>query len=271
MASEVRSGGGQPSQIAREIPTDAPKPAPQILPQQVPGEVAKQAPGPILGRQAPGLYEKEQAKLQQQRPFGKVSTEDAARIAQQAGFFRSRKRSTKGFDIGDSSHTPIPIPDEGDDVEWTSEGLDDAQKHLAYASAQLTEAFKAPESQSLAETILGNSFLPTESGLEKLTFLEGRESQPLALEEVTGNVKNLFQIALPDDVPVGHQLLVTGLVVAGESVWVQVGKGGLSEQKLVRGIQKIAERSNQAVGEAQKMSKGVSRELNLQRTFVFKR
>jgi hypothetical protein len=242
-----------------------------VLPQQVPGEIAKQIPGQILGRQAPGLYEKEQAKLKQPRPFGKVSAEDAARIAQQAGFFRTRKRSTKGFDIGDSAHTPIPLPDEGDDVEWTPEGLDDAQQHLAMASAQLGEAIKAPDSQSLAETILGNSFLPTEAELAKLELLERRKTAPMVLAEVASNVRKLFEIELSDDVPLGHQMLLAGLVVAGETSWVKVDKGRIDEAKMVRGMQKIAERSNQAVGEAQKMSKGVHRELNLQRTFVFKR
>jgi hypothetical protein len=50
-----------------------------------------------------------------------------------------------------------------------------------------------------------------------------------------------------------------------------VGEGSLNEKKLAKGLQKVTERGNQAVGEAQRMNKGIDRELNVQRTFVFKR
>ena len=247
MANDVRSGTLQPGQV----------------------------PGQIAGQQVQTLQEKEQAKalLQQQQPLGKISAQDAARLAQQAGFQRTRKKSGQAFDVGDSAHAPIPIPDEEDtDNDSPPELLEEAQQHLFLASAQLGEVANAPSAQSLAETIMGSSFLPTEEGVKKLQDLDDRPAaEPLAFAEVGSSVKNLFNIELSDDLPMGHKMLVTGLLVAGEGLCVEVGEGRINERKLASGLQKIAERSNQAVGEAQKMNKGVHRELNLQRTFVFKR
>jgi hypothetical protein len=229
-------------------------------------------PGQV-GQQPKTLVEKEQERLQEREVRGRVSAQDAQRVAQQAGFQRTRAKR-KGLDIGDSSHAPIPIPDDGDtQVDVTPEALEGAQQNLSLASAQLGEAEQgAAAGAPLAETMVGSSFLPTEEGVGKMQELADRPAPaPLPLEEVTTSVRNLFNIDLGKDVPVGHKMLVTGLVVAGESGSVEVGKGGVNEQKLAKGLQKVAERSNQAVGEAQKMSKGVSRELNLQRTFVVKR
>ncbi|MBN1960471.1 MAG: hypothetical protein JW841_05955 [Deltaproteobacteria bacterium] len=275
MAGQIRSGG-QPQPLPRVTPAETPKlQGPQNTAPPIQGPVDKQIPGQvpaqIVNRPLKTLSEKEEAKLKQQRNLNKISTEDAVRLVQQAGFVRTRRRKTKGFNIGDDSHAPIPIPDEGDDVEWSSEGLDEAQKHLALASAQLRETIRSPEENSFAETILGKSYLPTEENLKKLEYLEQRNGDPINLDEPSKNIKNLFEIELPEDLPVGHQLMINGLVVAGESVWVQVDKGKINERHMVRGVQKIAEKSNQSVGEAQKMSKGVNRELNLQRTVIFKR
>jgi len=36
-------------------------------------------------------------------------------------------------------------------------------------------------------------------------------------------------------------------------------------------LRKVTEKGNQSVGQAQKMNKGIDQQLNLQRTFVFKR
>jgi hypothetical protein len=88
---------------------------------------------------------------------------------------------------------------------------------------------------------------------------------------VTTNVERLFSIKLDKEVPLGHKVLAAGLVAAGESGSVDVEKGKLNEKKLAAGVQKVTERSNQAVGEAQKNIKGIDRELNVQRTFVHRR
>ncbi len=223
----------------------------------------------------PGLHEAEAEKVKQQHGQ-KISSQDAQRIAQQAGYQKAQKKQGKKFDVGDSSHSPIPIPDDEDDTDvWSPELLEDAQGNLALASAQFAEVAKGAqeaEGADLAQSIVGGSHLPTEEGLKKLQDLADRKApEPIPLDEVTTNVKQLFNIELGEDVPVGHKLLAAGLVVGGEAGSVAVEEGKLDEKRLAGGLQKVADRSNQAVGEAQKMSKGVSRELNLQRTFVFKR
>ena len=204
----------------------------------------------------------------------RITSQDNARIAQQAGFQRLGTSKKRKFDIGDSSHSPIPIPDDEQDEEvWTQERLDSAQENLMMASAQFAEAARSPEAGgSLAEALVGSSFLPTESDTAGLPALADREPPaPIAFDDVTTDVKRLFNIELKDEVPLGHKVLATGLVVAGEAGCVQVDQGGLNEQSLANGLQKVTERGNQAVGDAQKMSKGISRELNVQKTFVFKR
>lgn len=200
----------------------------------------------------------------------RAASADAARVAQGAGFQRLGKK--KLFDIGDTSHSPIPIPDEQEDDVWSQERLDHAQENLNLASAQFSEIAKAPTGESLGATVVGSSFLPTEGDVAAMQRLSEREPPaPMELDDVTTDVKRLFNIELKEEVPLGHKVLATGLVVAGEAGSVQVEEGGLNEQTLANGLQKVTERGNQAVGEAQKMSKGINRELNVQRTFVFKR
>jgi len=229
-------------------------------------------PGQITP-QATGLNEAEAQKLQRQPK--KLSAEDAARIAQQAGYVRGKQKK-RGIDIGDSSHAPIPLPDDDADADadvWSQERLNEAQESLMLASAQMSELAKNGSLEtSFAETVAGSSFLPTEEGVIDLENLSKRPApEPIPLEEVTTNVERLFHIHLGDEVSVGHKVLATGLVVAGEGESVHVEKGGINEQRLVNGVQRVTERSNQAVGEAQRMSKGINKEINLQRTFVFKR
>ncbi len=205
----------------------------------------------------------------------RIASQDAARVAQQAGFQRMGPSKKRNFDVGDSSRSPIPIPEDGteDTDVWTQERLDRAQENLTLASAQFADAARNPEAGgSLGEAVVGSSFLPTEEDVGKLQTLSEREPpEPVALEDVTTDVKRLFNIELKDEVPLGHKVLATGLVVAGEAGCVQVEEGGLNERNLADGLQKVTERGNHAVGEAQKMSKGINRELNVQRTFVFKR
>ena len=226
---------------------------------------------PPTTQQTPTLQEKEAAKVKAQQQ-GKIQSQDAARIAQQAGFQRAQAK--KKLDVGDSSRAPIPLPE--DDVTadaWSPERLEKAQESLGMASAQFDEVEKSAAGEaSLAEAAVGGSFMPTEKSLEDMEKLAKRPPpEPMPLEEVTTNVERLFNIKLDDEVSVGHKVLAAGLVVAGEAGSVNVDKGVVNEKKLVGGLKKVTERGNQAVGEAQKMSKGINRELNVQRTFVFKR
>lgn len=221
----------------------------------------------------PDVNQVDAEKLKQQQAK-KLSATDAARVASQAGFQRLGKTNKRGLDIGDSSRAPIPLPDDDVDGEaWAQERLDRAQENLSLASAQFAESAQASEAgSSMAETVVGSSFLPTDDDVANLQLLADKEPPPpIELEDVTTDVQRLFNIPLSEDIPVGHRVLATGLVVAGEAGSVKVEKGGLNEKDLASGLQKVTERGNQAVGEAQKMSKGINRELSVQRTFVFKR
>lgn len=203
----------------------------------------------------------------------RIASQDAQRVASQAGFQRVGKANKRGFDVGDSSRAPIPLPDDQDETDvWTQERLTSAQENLAMASSQFGEVARSAEAGTLGEAVVGSSFLPTEDGVAQLQGLAERQPpEPMVLDDVTTDVKRLFNIDFKDEVPLGHKVLATGLVVAGEARCVQVEEGGLNEQNLADGLQKVTERGNHAVGEAQKMSKGINRELNVQRTFVFKR
>lgn len=234
-------------------------------------------PGSLPGQQPAALQEKEQAKVvqqpqPQQRPAAKISAQDAARLAQQAGFQRPQKK-LRGLDLGDSSHSPIPVPDDEVDTEvWSPERLESAQRHMSLASTQLDEAARAPEGKDLGEAVAASAFLPTDDGVKRLQDLADRPApDPTPMGDVTASVREMFGIPLADDTPLGHTLLATGLLVAGCADAVEVASGRLVQAKLAAGVQRVAERSNQAVGEAQKMSKGVSLEVNRQRTMVFKR
>jgi hypothetical protein len=227
----------------------------------------------VVPQQAPSLEQKEAQKAKEQVLQQRISSSDQARIAQQAGFSRAARKKAKALDIGDSSRAPIPLPDDDVDNEsWSSERLDTAQKSLGLATAQFEEIAEGEEAADIGEAVMGGSFSPTEQGVAQLEDLAQR-SVPAAptTSEMTANMERLFAIKLDEEVPIGHKLLAAGLVAAGESGWVSVDKGRLNANKLAAGIQKVTERSNQAVGEAQKNIKGIDRELNVQRTFVYKR
>ncbi len=226
----------------------------------------------------PGLQQKEAAQTKQsqaQGPKGKVSAQDAARIASQAGFQRLGANKKKNFSVGNSDDQQFSLPaDELDEEIWTQERLDSAQGSMSLASTQFGEAAKASEGgASIGAAIVGSSFMPSEDDIAEMEDIAKRKApQPMPmLEEVSTSVGKLFGIQLDDDVPVGHVVLAAGLVVAGEPGSVSVGKGGLDEGELAGGLEKVTKRGNQSVGEAQSMNKGVSEKLNLQRTFMFRR
>src|SRR5690349_16354325 len=106
----------------------------------MPNEIRRPGVGRPAPREAlPTLNEKEAEKVKAEQTHQQISTNDAARAAQQAGFQRARRRG-KRLDIGDSSHTPIPLPDdEVTDEAWSPERLEAAQDSLTMASAQFAE------------------------------------------------------------------------------------------------------------------------------------
>ncbi|MDP7040931.1 MAG: hypothetical protein QGI45_17375 [Myxococcota bacterium] len=225
-------------------------------------------------KQQVDLNSKEKQKVSQQQAQ-RAGQNDAARLAQQAGFSRSLGASKKKrFDVGDSSQAPIPLPEEdGESENWSQEKLDSAQGALSLASAQFGEIAKAPaEGSSLGSSVVASSFMPTEDDISDLEDLAKRPApQAMALEEVTTSVGKHFGIMLPEETSIAEKILAAGLVVAGEKDAVITKEKGLDDQSLADGIQKVSKRSNQAVGQAQMMNKGINKELNLQRTFVMKR
>lgn len=202
----------------------------------------------------------------------KLTAADQARLVSQAGFQKmGAHKKRRGFDVGDGSQAPIPLPsDDIDPDEWSAETLEEAQTNMAMASAQFAEVAKS--GADLAESAVGSSFLPTESDVARMQLLADREPPPpLEMEDVNTDVSRFFNIDFGDSVPTGQRVLATGLVVAGEAASVKVDEDGVDEKELSAGLQKVAEKGNQAVGQAQRMNKGVNREVNFNRTFVFKR
>lgn len=241
----------------------------------MPGQVRPQQLHQLVQqKKAEGLNKKEaqQAKLQKAE---KATSSDAGRLASQAGFQRLTKKSKKGFDIGDGGAQRYALPDEDTQPDaWSQERLEGAQGSLSLASSQFGQMAGAEgATASLGASVIGSSYMPTEEDLEEMEDLARRKPpKPLPmLDEMSHSVSALFGIELDEDVPIGHKVLAAGLVVAGEQGSVNVDKGKLEEKTLADGIQKVTKRGNQAVGEAQRMNKGINQQLNLQRTFVFKR
>ncbi len=218
------------------------------------------------------LSTKEKAQTQKSQT-SKLNQQKAANLAGREGFQRSSSKKGKGINIGDSSRAPIPLPDDETNTEaWNQETLTGAQENLSMAAGHFDEVTKANDEVSMGASVVGASFLPTEKEIKIMQNLADRPApEPIPMDEVTTNVELFFDIKLNEDVPLGHKVLAAGLVVAGESGSVKVKDGKIKEKDLADGVQKVSEKGNQAVGQAQRMNKGVDRELNLQRTFVFRR
>jgi hypothetical protein len=234
-----------------------------------PGDIRSGKAGPI---QVPATEQKAQAQVQK-KDAKKVSPQDAARLAQQAGFHKS-KRGRGGFDVGDSSQAPIPLPDDELDPDaWSQQGLDNAQQTLSSAGPQLESAIAdLKDGLGLGEAFVEGAFMPTEKDLARLQALKEREPEPQPdMDSVSESLKNLFGVEFNEDMSVAERAMAVGLMVAGQSEQVKIDDGTINREELLAGLRKVTEKGNQSVGQAQKMNKGIDQQLNLQRTFVFKR
>ena len=232
-------------------------------------------PSKVQSQPLSNLQQKEGQQVKQQKAQNLTSS-DRARLASQAGFQKTNRKGAKkgGLEIGDSSKAPIPLPDDDVDPDaWSQEALDGAQGSFALAGSQFGEIAEAGEAgASLGAAVVGSSYLPTEEDIAEMDDIAKRGHEPVPMmDEVSVNSAKLFGIKFPEETPVGHKVLAVGLVVAGEQESVKVGDGALDEAKLAGGIEKVTKKGNQAVGEAQKMNKGINKELSVHRTFVFKR
>jgi hypothetical protein len=207
----------------------------------------------------------------------KLSAADAERLVSQAGYERRQKKKGK-FHVGDSSQAPIPLPVEDvDESEWEQGALDKSQEDLTLESAAMASTGEEmdPGEMSLSSIakLLQHTFQPTEESVKRLQNLaDGKTAEPLDMAAVAGHAQSLFQKELTG-VPQGPLLLAASLLVAGLGEAVQntpEGKG-LEGQNLMRGMQAVVDKGNEAVADARSMNEGISQKLAIQRTFVFKR
>ena len=87
---------------------------------------------------------------------------------------------------------------------------------------------------------------------------------------MSAGLEKLFGVRTEGASP--HEIaLAVGLVVAGQKEGISGAEGELDRAGLLEGVRKVTEKGNQAVGQAQKMNKGIDEQLNVQRTFMFRR
>jgi|TARA_B100001964_G_C14207638_1_gene588918 hypothetical protein len=231
-------------------------------------------PRDVSGKVGPARVPAQQQPTEAQttKAKKKISPQDAARLAQQAGFQKSNRKKGR-FDLGDSSQAPIPLPeDELDPDAWSQQALESAQELLGGAAPQLEQASaELGEEMGLGQALVENMFMPTEKGLERLQALKEREPEPEPdLKAVSAGLEKLFGVRTEGASP--HEIaLAVGLVVAGQKEGISGAEGELDRAGLLEGVRKVTEKGNQAVGQAQKMNKGIDEQLNVQRTFMFRR
>ena len=241
-------------------------------------------PKDIRGRLPPGvtpaLNQTEQAQVKQDKK-DKLRSQDASRLAQQAGFQKVDKGKKKKLALGDSSQAPIPLPDDDLDPDaWSQQGLESAEQALSSADAKIEQAFsevqEGAEGRGLGLNLLESSFVPVEEDLGRLKAISEREAEMgeenyERLKVVGKSVGALFGIQFGDNTPVAHQVMAAGLVVAGEPETVVQDGDNLDEKKLANGVQKVTSNGNKAVRKAKSMNQGIGKELSVHRTMVFKR
>jgi hypothetical protein len=206
----------------------------------------------------------------------KLSAADAERLVSQAGYQRSagRKRD-KNFDVGDSQGAPIPLPvDDVDESQWEGRSLDDAQEDLTLQGATLAQVAEEladiEDPAALWKKLLELTYKPTEEDVGKLQRLEPEPTRPLDLRTVYASAGAHFGVRL-DGVAPGPTLVAAALLVAGVRDAVKPEGKGLAPQALARGVFRVVQSGNKAVGDAKAMNQGISKNLSMHRTFVFKR
>ena len=154
--------------------------------------------------------------------------------------------------------------------------LDDAQEELSLQSAQLKQLAQDVAEGGVGELgifgkLISATFQPTEEDVERLSRLESAPPQPkVAMGDVNQSLARMFGIKI-DQVQSGPAMVAAALVVAGLSESVVPEGDSLEANKLAQGMQKVVEDSNTAVGDARNMSSGITKQLAVHRTFMFKR
>ncbi len=259
-------------------PTDSsPERAQTALEQKLGGLGLPEAPGrPTKSAQV----EQQQAERPDATPQArKLSQAEAERLYSQAGFQRAGRKRGRGVELDDVTQGPIPLPvDEVDESSWDQQSLDDAQQELTVQSLQLGELKaqslpgEAPMAPlQLAKNLAGKAFAPTDKDMQRLQALQDAPAPPAPnLVGVGKTMAGRFGLDL-SDLPAGPAMVAAALVVAGLPEAVVVQQAQLQAEPFVDGMQKVISRSNGAVEGARTMSSGISKQMALQRTFVFKR
>lgn len=216
----------------------------------------------------------------------RVNAADAERLVSQAGFARAGKKRRPGeLDVGDASQAPIPLPE--DDVApetWSAEALALVQTQLGGQAAALGRArtrgagtkgrlralFAALVEQSAGEE-------PSEADAARLAALgEGVPPDAAALGALARDTRAHFGLELTG-LDVGAQLLAASMLVGGHASQVAVlpqaeaSAPELDGERLADGVQRVLDGGRDAVDDGRRMNDGVSRQLSMHRTFVFKR
>jgi hypothetical protein len=275
---------GDAARAARPGATGAPKPPGAAAQRGLGGPLppGQSSPGGATTRPAAGnATERAAERAAEGLPQRKLSQAEAERFYSQAGFSRLGRKRGKGVELDDVTQGPIPLPvDEVDESAWDQSTLDDAQQEMTLQGAQLNELQSRcapggetppPVGSQLFGHLVGIAFKPTEADLARLQALADAPPPPeVALGAVHSHLASLFGIDARA-LPAGPAMVAASLVVAGMASAVQLEGDSLKAQPLATGLQAVVERSNGAVEGARTMSSGISKQLALQRTFVFKR
>ena len=225
--------------------------------------------GTIIPQNKPtSLNEKERQQELKNKGKGKLSELDRARIASNAGFQKLGPKKKK-FDIGDGSQLPYSLPeDDVDTEEWSQNTLSEAQGSMQLVASQMGEIGEAGSEVNMGAALVGSSFLPGEDN-DFLEELAKKSNPPPEITQMKQSIADLG-IDIPENESIGTSVLAAGLVVAGEKSSVVAKDGQLEKDTLAKGIQKTSDRANKALGEANRMNKGIGLQVAKHRTMFRK-
>lgn len=268
------------SSINNKPPTPAPPiatPAPQ---QQQPVNGENPLLRPSARPSTTGETHQAEKLLEQviQPPPRKQSADEVERYAAQVGYVRTQKRKRHGFEMDDMSQAPIPLPiDDVDESGWEQKTLDEAQEELTLQSSELQHLANDVEQNHIENLgfvakLVERAFKPTPEDIARLQALQqsGTPDESIGLGAVNNSMQSLFGINI-QHVPQGPALVAAALVVAGLHESVQATADSLEPGRFCRGMQTLVSRSNEAVDDARGMSQGITKQLAIQRTFMFRR
>lgn len=191
--------------------------------------------------------------------------QDAARVAQGAGFVRHGAQRKRNADASDPLSGQLVLPESELDLDGQSmAALKSCLERAEGMASKLGGLPAAPERQgaeALCEALAG--FTPdTELRFQALSE---RESEPLP-----SGLEEALRTAL---VGIGENPK-PGASVAELLVQLSARVAGLEEGEsgdVISAARTLCKKANQSIGQAQKMINGIDQQLSVHRTFVFRR